>query len=74
VTQLPGAPQFTFVGVADWDADGKNDIIARKDSIGDLYLYRGNNTTGYSPYPPTKIGTAGRPTNKQRRSPPQPRV
>ena len=32
---------FTIAGVADWDNDGKKDIVAREDSTGLLWLYPG---------------------------------
>ncbi|MFS8978231.1 hypothetical protein PO002_27595 [Cupriavidus necator] len=38
---------YTFVGVADWDRDGHQDIVAR-DASGVLWLYPGMSTRGYS--------------------------
>lgn len=32
---------FTYAGVADWDLDGKQDVIARNDATMDLLLYSG---------------------------------
>ncbi|MFS8101750.1 FG-GAP-like repeat-containing protein [Lentzea alba] len=33
---------FTIAGVADWDGDGHQDVVAREDSTGDLYVYPGD--------------------------------
>ncbi|WP_305785315.1 FG-GAP repeat domain-containing protein [Symbioplanes lichenis] len=46
---------FTFAGIADWDRDGHQDIVAR-DGGGDLWLYRGQSRRGYSTARPVKIG------------------
>ncbi|MEV7289794.1 VCBS repeat-containing protein, partial [Streptomyces sp. NPDC093252] len=32
---------FTPFGIADWDRDGRQDIITRNDTTGDLWLYPG---------------------------------
>ena len=39
---------YTFAGVADYDADGHQDIVARQNSTGRLWLYPGQSTRGYS--------------------------
>ena len=46
---------YTFAGLADWDADGHQDIIAR-DAAGLLWLYPGDSSRGYSQYQRVKIG------------------
>ncbi|MEV6237826.1 LamG-like jellyroll fold domain-containing protein [Lentzea sp. NPDC051838] len=47
---------FTIAGVADWDNDGKLDIIARQPDTGDVYLYPGEGKRGHSGQPVVKIG------------------
>ena len=47
---------FTIAGVADWDGDGKQDIVARQDDTGDLYVYPGEAKRGHSSQPRAKIG------------------
>ena len=46
---------FTFAGVADWDGDGSQDIVARS-AAGDLLLYPGQSIRGYSGVAPVQIG------------------
>jgi hypothetical protein len=41
--------------VADWDADGNQDIVAR-DSAGRLWLYPGESSRAYSGEPRSQIG------------------
>ncbi|GAA2343423.1 VCBS repeat-containing protein [Dactylosporangium salmoneum] len=48
---------FTFAGVADWDHDGHQDIVARNDATGDLWLYPGQSVRAYSSIPRVKIGS-----------------
>ena len=40
-------PAVTFAGIADYDDDGNDDIVAR-DRAGLLWLYPGQGTRGYS--------------------------
>ncbi|WP_433617380.1 FG-GAP repeat domain-containing protein [Dactylosporangium sp. CA-139114] len=47
---------FTVAGLADWDKDGHQDILARNDATGDLWLYPGQSRRGYSSTPPVKVG------------------
>ncbi|MFJ6568209.1 FG-GAP repeat domain-containing protein [Streptomyces sp. NPDC091292] len=49
---------FTSFGIADWDGDGHQDIVARDDATGDLWLYPGQSRRGYSTQAPVKIGYA----------------
>ncbi|MFI5937274.1 FG-GAP repeat domain-containing protein [Actinoplanes sp. NPDC051494] len=51
-----GWQAFTFAGVADWDRDGHQDIIARNNNDGNLWLYPGQSKRGYSSATPVKIG------------------
>ncbi len=48
----------TFAGAADWDRDGHQDLIARQDSTGEVWLYPGESRRGLM-YPPDRrtIGT-----------------
>ena len=46
---------YTFAGVADWDRDGHQDIVARDDA-GLLWLYPGMSTRGYSTVDRVQIG------------------
>ncbi|MFF0312948.1 FG-GAP repeat domain-containing protein, partial [Streptosporangium sp. NPDC004379] len=46
----------TWFGATDWDRDGHRDLIARQDTTGDLLLYPGQSTRGYSTTQPVKIG------------------
>ncbi|MBM7858060.1 LamG-like jellyroll fold domain-containing protein [Lentzea nigeriaca] len=48
---------YTIAGIADWDDDGKQDIIAREDATGVLLLYPGQGTRAPSTVPPVQIGT-----------------
>ncbi|WP_212997499.1 FG-GAP repeat domain-containing protein [Winogradskya consettensis] len=48
-------PGYSFAGVADWDADGHQDVIAR-DSSGRLWLYPGESRRGYSSQSRVQIG------------------
>jgi hypothetical protein len=36
-----------IISVGDWDGDGRNDLVARDRSNGDLWLYAGNGTGGF---------------------------
>ncbi|MGW6449171.1 LamG-like jellyroll fold domain-containing protein [Lentzea sp. NPDC055074] len=47
---------YTIAGLADWDKDGKTDIIAREDATGRLMLYPGEGKRGPSTIPPVAIG------------------
>ncbi|MEU5100980.1 hypothetical protein AB0H07_01630 [Streptomyces sp. NPDC021354] len=47
---------YSSFGVADWDRDQHQDIIARNNATGDLWLYPGNSQRGYSNQTPVKIG------------------
>jgi DNA-directed RNA polymerase specialized sigma24 family protein len=49
-----GWGDVTFAGIADWDGDGHQDILAR-DAAGDLWLYPGDGDGGYR-RPPARIG------------------
>lgn len=49
---------YTIAGVADWDNDGKQDIVARADSTGDLWLYPGEAKRGHSNQPRVRIGVS----------------
>jgi VCBS repeat protein len=40
-TTDPAFGSFTPFGLGDWDRDGHQDIVARENSTGDLYLYPG---------------------------------
>jgi uncharacterized protein YktB (UPF0637 family) len=46
---------FTFAGIADWDGDGHQDIVA-KDPTGVLWLYPGESKRGYSQQSRVQIG------------------
>jgi hypothetical protein len=46
---------FTFAGLADWDADGHQDLVGR-DSAGLLWLYPGDSSRGYSQEERVQIG------------------
>ncbi|WP_346137168.1 LamG-like jellyroll fold domain-containing protein [Lentzea roselyniae] len=48
---------YTIVGIADWDNDGKRDIVAREDATGVLLLYPGEAKRGPLSIPPVQIGT-----------------
>ncbi len=51
------APMYnTSFGTSDWDRDGNQDVIVRKDATGDLWLYPGQSVRGYSSIQPVKIG------------------
>ncbi|WP_170176464.1 LamG-like jellyroll fold domain-containing protein [Lentzea flaviverrucosa] len=47
---------YTIAGLADWDKDGKTDIVAREDATGRLLLYPGEGKRGPSAIPPVPIG------------------
>ncbi|MER7789627.1 FG-GAP-like repeat-containing protein, partial [Streptomyces sp. NPDC097640] len=47
---------YSSFGVADWDRDQHQDIIARNNATGDLWLYPGTSQRGYSNQTPVKIG------------------
>jgi hypothetical protein len=46
---------YTPFGVADWDRDGYQDIITRQDTTGELWLYPGEGTRGYSRFQRVKL-------------------
>jgi hypothetical protein len=46
---------YTFAGLADWDGDGSQDIVAR-DATGLLWLYPGESKRGYSQQSRVQIG------------------
>src|SRR4051812_34204882 len=46
---------YTFAGIADWDNDGSQDIIARSLG-GDLWMFPGQAVRGYSTAAPVQIG------------------
>ena len=52
LTRLP----YTPFGVADWDRDGHQDIVARDQATGDLWLYPGLSSRFQTFTPPVKIG------------------
>jgi hypothetical protein len=52
-----GFGSYTFAGVADWDKDGKTDLIARDDTSGTLYLYPGENKRTASSQARASLGT-----------------
>ncbi|MHC5599505.1 MAG: FG-GAP repeat domain-containing protein [Nostoc sp.] len=47
---------ITFAGLADWDGDGRQDIVARDNATGLLWLYPGERKRGYSTQPRVQIG------------------
>jgi hypothetical protein len=47
---------YTPFGAMDWDRDGHKDIVARKNSSGDLTLFLGQSVLGYSHAGTVKIG------------------
>ena len=47
---------YTPFGITDWDRDGHQDIVARHDSSGDLWLYPGESRRGYTSRAPVRIG------------------
>ncbi|MFI7542878.1 FG-GAP repeat domain-containing protein, partial [Actinoplanes sp. NPDC049599] len=47
---------MTFAGVADYDRDGRQDIVARDNGTGRLWLYPGQSTRGYSSLGRFEIG------------------
>ena len=55
LSQLPAVP-YTPFGLADWDRDGNQDIIARQDDNGYLWLYPGQSIRGMSSAPRVLIG------------------
>ena len=48
---------YTPFGVADWDKDGRQDIVARQDGTGNLMLFPGSGNRGYSSAGVFKIGS-----------------
>ncbi len=52
-----GFGAYTFAGVADWDKDGKTDLIARDDNNGTLYLFPGENKRTASSQAKVSLGT-----------------
>ncbi|MFI7470590.1 FG-GAP repeat domain-containing protein [Nonomuraea sp. NPDC049646] len=51
-----GWQRYVVASVADWDADGHQDIIAINYDTWDLWLYPGESKRGYSSQQPVKIG------------------
>jgi hypothetical protein len=51
-----GMDGLTVAGVTDWDDDGNQDLIAKENSTGLLWLYPGNSTRGPSPVQRVEIG------------------
>ena len=47
----------TFYGATDWDKDGHQDILVRRDSSGDLWLYPGESKRAYSNAAPVRLGS-----------------
>lgn len=47
---------YTFVGVADWDGDGHQDILTRNDANDDLLLYPGESVRRMSSVDGSRIG------------------
>ncbi|KXK60082.1 hypothetical protein AWW66_20710 [Micromonospora rosaria] len=54
--QLTALPYAHF-GTTDWDRDGHQDIVAREDATGTLWLYLGDSRRGYPQAVPVRIGT-----------------
>ncbi|MCF2528650.1 VCBS repeat-containing protein [Yinghuangia soli] len=48
---------LTFAGAADWDGDGRTDLIARRDATGDLLLFPGDGKSTPGAASGTVIGT-----------------
>ena len=53
--QLTNLP-YTAFGVEDWDRDGHQDLVARHDATGDLWLYPGESRRAYSTTQRVRIG------------------
>lgn len=51
-----GWKEYTPFGVTDWDRDGHQDIVAREDSTGSLWLYPGQSKRSPSTEPRVEIG------------------
>ena len=51
-----GWKEYTAFGVADWDRDGHQDILARQYDTGDLWLYPGQSIRGVSSAPRVWLG------------------
>jgi uncharacterized protein YktB (UPF0637 family) len=47
---------YTVFGLTDWDRDGHQDIVARENATGNLWLYPGEGKRGYSNAPRVQIG------------------
>ncbi|NKE58354.1 hypothetical protein FXN61_16590 [Lentzea sp. PSKA42] len=52
-----GWGEFTIAGVADWDKDGKQDIVARENTTGVLWLYPGEAKRGVSSQGRVQLGS-----------------
>ena len=50
-------PAYGFVGTGDWNGDGKQDLVARDNASGSLYLYPGTGTADYTTQPRVLIGS-----------------
>jgi hypothetical protein len=50
-----GLREYTPVGMADWNRDGKQDLVVRSDTTGDLLMYPGKGTETVAGLPPTKL-------------------
>jgi hypothetical protein len=48
--------RYTFFGMADWDRDGHQDIIARENANGKLWLYPSESKRAYSNTERVQIG------------------
>lgn len=46
----------SFWGTTDWDKDGHQDLLSRDDATGELWLYPGRSTRGYSGLSPVLLG------------------
>ena len=55
-THVNASRPFTPFDLADWDRDGHQDIVARDNTTGNLWLYRGQSARGYSSYARVQIG------------------
>jgi hypothetical protein len=48
---------YTPYGIGDWDRDGHQDILARRDATGDLHLFPGESRRGYSSAGAVNLGS-----------------
>ncbi len=54
---IGGWQHTTGFGVTDWDRDGHQDVVARDNRSGDLWLYRGLSRRGLLTVTQTRIGS-----------------